>query len=66
MGHTTVLAAQASSVTLSIWQHGAKEKYNNFASFNSVVYTKTSKLQVGPNIYEYKLWLENESNPIIF
>ena len=51
MGHTAVSAAQAASVTLSIWQHGAKENNSNFASFNSVVYAKTSKIQMGPNIY---------------
>ena len=42
-----------------VWQHGAKENYCNFASLNSVVDTKTSKIQIGPNIL--KRWLENES-----
>ena len=42
MGHTAVSATEASSVTLKIWQRD-KEKYCNFASFNRVVDTKTSK-----------------------
>ena len=67
MGHTAVSATQVSSVNISIWQHGAKENNSNFATFNSVVYTKTSKIQMGPNIYIYlyKRWLENEYKPII-
>ena len=63
MGHTAVPATLASSVTLQIWQHGAKENYCKFASFNSVVDRKTSKIQMRPNIL--KRWLENESKPII-
>ena len=59
MGHTAISANQASSVTLQIWQHGAKENYCNFASFKSVVDTKTSIIQVGTNVLN--LWLENES-----
>ena len=35
MGHTAVLATQASSVTLSIWQHGARDNYRNFYDFLS-------------------------------
>ena len=49
MCHTAVSATQASSVTLQIWQHGAKENYCNFASFNTVVDTKTSIIQMGLN-----------------
>ena len=51
MDHTAVSATQASSVTLSIWKLGAKKNNSNFASSNSVVYTKTSKSQMGPSIY---------------
>ena len=47
MGHTAV---SATSATLKIWQHGAKENYCNFASFNRVVDTKTSVIQMGPII----------------
>ena len=36
MGHTAVSATEASSVTLQIWQHGAKGNYCNFASFSRV------------------------------
>ena len=32
---------------------------SNFASFNRIVDTKTSKIQIGPNLF--KRWLENES-----
>ena len=32
MGHTAVSAIQASSVTLKIWQHGAKENCCNFTT----------------------------------
>ena len=42
MGHTAVSTFQVSSVTLKIWQHGAKENYYNFSTFNRVVDTKTS------------------------
>ena len=49
MGHTAVSAIQASSVTLQIWQHGAKENYCNFATLNMVVDTKTSLIKMGPN-----------------
>ena len=50
MGHSAVSATQASSVTLKIWQHGDKENYCKFVSFNREVDTKTSKFQMGPNI----------------
>ena len=43
-----VSATSASSVTPLIWQHGAKEKYCIFVYVNSVVDTKTSKIQMGP------------------
>ena len=43
MGHTAVSATYASSVTLKIWQHGAKENDSNFATFNKVVNTKTNR-----------------------
>ena len=42
MGHTAVSTTKASSVTLKIWQNGAKVKYSNFATFNRIVDTKTS------------------------
>ena len=58
MGHTAVSATQASSVTLYIWQHGAKENYSTFETFNMVVDTKTGAKYI-------KCWLENESKPII-
>ena len=32
IGHTAVSGIQASSVTLSIWQHADKENYCNFAT----------------------------------
>ena len=52
MGHTAVSATEASSVTLYIRQHGAKESYSNFASFNRVVDTKASVhvIQMGQTI----------------
>ena len=50
MGPTAVSATEASSVTLKIWHHGAKENYCNFETFNRVVDTKTSKIQMEPNI----------------
>ena len=50
MGHTAVSSTEASSVTLKSWQHGAKGNYCNFASFNRVFDTKTSIIQMGPNI----------------
>ena len=45
MSHIAVTATQASSVTLKIWQHGAKEKYSKFETN-----TKTSIIKMGPNI----------------
>ena len=36
-----------------VWQHGAEDNHCNFASFNSVVDTKTSKFQMGSNILKY-------------
>ena len=50
MGHTAVSAIQASSVTLLIWQHGAKERYSNFSTFSWLVDTKISIIKMGPNI----------------
>ena len=50
MGHTAVSATQASSVTLKIRQHGAKENDSKFETFKMVVNTKTSINQTGPNI----------------
>ena len=41
MDHTAVSATQALSVTLNIWQHGAKENYSTFKTLNMVVNTKT-------------------------
>ena len=52
-----------SSVTLQIWQHGAKENYSNFAASNRVVDTKTWIIQMGPNIINNGL--ENESKQTI-
>ena len=49
MGHTAVSATRASSVTLYIRQHGAKESYSKFASFKMVVKTNTSMIHVGSN-----------------
>ena len=37
MDHTAVSAIQASSVTLKIWQHGAKENYCSLTTFNRPV-----------------------------
>ena len=42
MGLTAVSTIKVSSVTLKIWQNGAKENYYNFATFNRIVDTKTS------------------------
>ena len=50
MGHTAVSTIEVSSVTLNIWQQGAKENYLKFATVNRVVYTKTSIIYMGPNI----------------
>ena len=50
MGHTVVSATWASSVTLYIWQNGAKEKHCKFASFNGIVDTKASIVQKEPHI----------------
>ena len=58
------MATQASSVTLWIWQHGAKGNYCKFATFKRVVNTKTNIIQIGP--ITLKLWLENKSKPINF
>ena len=53
MGHTAVSATQAFSVTLRIWQNGAKENYCNFASFKRVVDKKSNIIQMGPNILNF-------------
>ena len=50
MGHTPVSAIKASSVTLQIWQHGAKENNSIFTTFNRVVDKKTSIIKMEPNI----------------
>ena len=50
IGHTAVSATLASSVTLQILQHDAKENYCNFATVNRVVLTMTSTIRMGPNI----------------
>ena len=50
MGHTAVSATIASSVTLQIWQDGAKDNYCNFPTFNGIVDAKTIIIQTGPNI----------------
>ena len=50
MGHTAFSATQALLVTLYIWQHGAKENYSKFETFNMVVNTKTWIIQMRPNI----------------
>ena len=42
MDHTAVSATQASSVTLFIWQNGAKESDYKFASFHRVVDTNNN------------------------
>ena len=41
MCHIAVSATQAASVTLYIWQHGAKENHSKFETLNIVVNTKT-------------------------
>ena len=53
MGHTAVSATQASSVTLQIWQHGAKKNNCNLTSFNRVVDKKTGIIKMGPNILNF-------------
>ena len=66
MDHTAVFGYLSSlSDTLSrIWQNGPKKKYCNFATFNRIVDTKTSKYY--PNRAKYiKCWLENESQLIM-
>ena len=50
MGHYAVSATKASSLTLLIWQYGARENCFNFPSFNRVVDTKTSIIPMGSNI----------------
>ena len=42
MGHITVSATKASSVTPQVWQHGAKMISVFFANFNRIVYTRTN------------------------
>ena len=66
MGHTVVSVTQASSVTLQIWQHGAKESYCKFETSKMVVNTKTSIIQIGAKRWfaPIERWLENESKPI--
>ena len=49
MGHTAVSTTKVSSVTLLVWQNGAKEKYCNFSTFNMLGDTKTSIIQTKPN-----------------
>ena len=57
-GHTAVLATKTSSVTVQIWQVGAKQNYCNFVYFNRVVNTKNWH---NPNWAKYvKRLLENE------
>ena len=59
MAHTAVLATQASSVTLYIWQHEAKENYSKFET----QYGSQYKDMNYPNWAKYiRCWLENESN----
>ena len=41
MGHTAVSAIEASSMTLQIWQHEARENNCNFENFNWTVNTLT-------------------------
>ena len=62
MGHTAVSATQASSVTHKKWQHGATYNYCTFTTFKMEVNTKTSVIQMGPNVLTL---LENEAKPII-
>ena len=53
MGHIAVSSIEASSVILQNWQHVAKDSFCNFAifaTFNSVVDTITSIIQMGPNM----------------
>ena len=56
MGHTAVSTIKVSSVTLKIWQHGAKDNYCNFATFNRVV-TKTGFLMTKVRLKQIKLHL---------
>ena len=64
MGHTAVSATQASSVTLYIWQHGAKKNYSKIETSNN--YGDQYKDLNYPNRAKYiKCWLENKSKPII-
>ena len=49
VGHTAVSDTQASSVTLLIEQHAAKENYCNFEIFKSVVNIKISIIQMEPH-----------------
>ena len=46
MDHTAVSATEASSVTLQIWQRGAKQTYCNVEFFNSVVDTNKNKSEM--------------------
>ena len=57
MGHTAVSATETPSVTLQIWQHEAKYINCYFATFNSVVDTKTIFIQMGPNKWIQRLIL---------
>ena len=55
MGHIAVSSIEASLLTLQNWQHVAKDNFCNFATFNSVVDTKASIIQMGPNILHVNL-----------
>ena len=54
MGHTAVSAIQASSVTLSIWQHGVEENCYNFATFNRRRLLEKKKAQPQMRTKDYK------------
>ena len=63
MDHTTV--SETFSVTLYIWQDGAKEKYCNFATFNRIVDIKTRLIVLSQQSQIYKTLARKESKPII-
>ena len=58
-GHIAISATEVSAVTLQILQHGGKDDYCKLATFNRVVDTKSSVIQikilsvnVKPTMYE--------------
>ena len=52
IGHAAVSATEASSVTLQIWQHGAKTNYCSYAIFIKNVYTSSTIIEMESNVID--------------